>query len=153
MRHRRIRRFAGVLTVEDLAEELVGEINDEHDPRDDESSATTEDGVWVINGETHIDEMERVIGRDLPRGDYETMAGLLIAELGKLPELGTELVVDLVAEGADFLEDEPRTRSVVIEVLEVDRHVPSRLRVELTPEPATEEDDAAPTADRDEERS
>ncbi|WP_306303547.1 hemolysin family protein [Rhodococcus sp. BS-15] len=82
--------FAGVLTIEDLAEELVGEITDEHD-EDIAGVEDQEDGVWLMDGDVHVDEVERTIGRDmlLPRGDYETLAGLLIAEGGNLPESET----------------------------------------------------------------
>ncbi|WP_394855320.1 hemolysin family protein [Rhodococcus cerastii] len=126
--------FAGVLTIEDLAEELVGEITDEHD--DDEDIAGVhdqEDGVWLMDGDVHVDEVERTIGRDmlLPRGDYETLAGLLIAEGGNLPEVGDTVRIDLAVFGADLMEDEPPRPSLEVEVLEVDRHVPSELRIRL----------------------
>jgi len=71
--------FAGVLTIEDLAEELVGEITDEHDDAATSVLEPDGDNIWLMGGDVHIDEAERAIGRDLPRGDFETVAGLLIA--------------------------------------------------------------------------
>lgn len=124
--------FTGVLTIEDMAEELVGEITDEHDPA--LAGAEQEaDGVWVMDGDIHVDEVEREIGRNLqlPRGDYETLAGLLIAEDGTLPEQGDTLRVELAVDSADLVDDEPPRRELVAEVLEVDRHVPSKLRVSV----------------------
>ncbi|MDV8054595.1 MULTISPECIES: hemolysin family protein [unclassified Rhodococcus (in: high G+C Gram-positive bacteria)] len=126
--------FAGVLTIEDLAEELVGEITDEHDGDEDIAGVhDQEDGVWLMDGDVHVDEVERTIGRDmlLPRGDYETLAGLLIAEGGNLPEVGDTVRIDLAVFGADLMEDEPPRPSLEVEVLEVDRHVPSELRIRL----------------------
>ncbi|MEU3472930.1 HlyC/CorC family transporter [Rhodococcus sp. 15-2388-1-1a] len=125
--------FAGVLTIEDLAEELVGEITDEHDDEDIAGVHDQEDGVWLMDGDVHVDEVERTIGRDmlLPRGDYETLAGLLIAEGGNLPEVGDTVRIDLAVFGADLMEDEPPRPSLEVEVLEVDRHVPSELRIRL----------------------
>ncbi|MDZ7930769.1 MAG: hemolysin family protein [Rhodococcus sp. (in: high G+C Gram-positive bacteria)] len=124
--------FAGVLTIEDLAEELVGEITDEHD-EDIAGVEDQEDGVWLMDGDVHVDEVERTIGRDmlLPRGDYETLAGLLIAEGGNLPEVGDTVRIDLAVFGADLMEEVPPRPSLEVEVLEVDRHVPSELRIRL----------------------
>ena len=92
--------FCGVLTVEDLAEELVGEISDEHDTAHDVAADVAADGeTWVMDGDLPIDEAERTIGRDLPRGDYETIAGLVIHQGGDLPEEGDTFLVELPATG------------------------------------------------------
>jgi len=124
--------LTGVITIEDLAEELVGEITDEHD-EDIAGVEDQEDGVWLMDGDVHVDEVERTIGRDmlLPRGDYETLAGLLIAEGGNLPEVGDTVRIDLAVFGADLMEEVPPRPSLEVEVLEVDRHVPSELRIRL----------------------
>jgi CBS domain containing-hemolysin-like protein len=128
--------FAGVLTVEDLAEELVGEITDEHDDEIDPVTAAS-DGVWVMAGDVHLDEVERSVGRDLPEGDHETIAGLAIAVHGSLPTAGDVVDVALPADPADLLATEPHPDEVLrIEVLEVERHVPSRVRVTVVDAPA-----------------
>ncbi|WP_369374958.1 hemolysin family protein [Promicromonospora sp. Populi] len=121
--------FAGVLTVEDLAEELVGEITDEHDDEIDPVTAAS-DGVWVMAGDVHLDEVERAVGHDLPDGDHETIAGLAIAVHGSLPAAGDVVDVPLPADPADLVAPEPPPAEALrIEVLEVERHVPSRVRV------------------------
>src|SRR5699024_5285683 len=94
--------LAGVLTVEDLAEELVGEITDEHDDDVAEPTVVVRDGVWTMAGEVHVDEVERAVGHDLPRGDWETIAGLVIAVHGALPEAGASVVVLLPPDPADL---------------------------------------------------
>jgi CBS domain containing-hemolysin-like protein len=137
--------FAGVITLEDLAEELVGEITDEHDEAGTSDSVPVEDdGVWEMPGDVHVDEVERALGTDLPRGDYETVAGLVIAAHGGLPEEGATLEVELPPDPGDLVhDDDPAPRFLRIQVLAVDRHVPSRVRLEL-PAPAathTPEDD------------
>lgn len=125
--------FFGVLTMEDLAEELVGEITDEHDAGSlDEPSQAGGDGVWVMSGDIHVDEAERSIGADLPRGDYETVAGLLIAHNRGLPEVGDTFEIDLLEDPADLIsDDEPKRRFVIAEVLAVASHVPSEVRITL----------------------
>jgi CBS domain containing-hemolysin-like protein len=125
--------FTGVITLEDLAEELVGEITDEHDEEVSPQYVPVEgDGVWEMPGDVHVDEVERALGTDLPRGDYETIAGLVIAHHGGLPGEGTTLEIELPPDPADLVhDDEPRPRFLRIEVLAVDRHVPSRVRLEL----------------------
>ncbi len=77
--------FAAILTLEDLAEELVGEITDEHDDNAAEPAALATGEAWIIPGGFHIDEVERTIDHRLPQGDYETIAGLVIAAYGALP--------------------------------------------------------------------
>jgi len=123
--------FAGVLTIEDLAEELVGEITDEHD--DGATSVLTRDGenAWLMGGDVHVDEAERAIGHDLPRGDFETVAGLLIAECGALPGVGERVRIALPVDPADLVLAEPTRRVLDVDILEVDRHVPSEVRVSL----------------------
>ncbi|MCP2264199.1 hemolysin family protein [Promicromonospora thailandica] len=126
--------FAGVLTVEDLAEELVGEITDEHDDETDPVTAAS-DGIWVMAGDVHLDEVERAVERDLPEGDHETIAGLAIAAHGALPVAGDVVDVVLPPDPADLVAAEPHPAEALrIEVLEVERHVPSRVRVTVVEE-------------------
>ncbi|MET0473120.1 MAG: hemolysin family protein [Mycobacterium sp.] len=122
--------FAGVLTIEDMAEELVGEIADEHDPDvvDDHISAIG-DG-WLIRGDVHLDEVARTLGHQLPQGDYETLAGLVIAEFGGLPRVGDGVEIALDPDPADLaLAATPPTRTVLAEVRAVDHHVPASVFV------------------------
>ncbi|MFC4005212.1 hemolysin family protein [Prauserella oleivorans] len=123
--------FAGVITVEDIAEELVGEIADEHDlPGAD--TVRLPDGSWVVDGGMHVDEVERLLGHELPQGDYETIGGLVITELGTLPSPGDAVTVALrLPPGAD--EDaEPVRLSATVGT--VDRRVPARVRLHLDPD-------------------
>lgn len=120
--------LAGVITLEDIAEELIGEITDEHDPEGEDQPTVDETG-WTLPGTTHIDEVERLLGHDLPDGDYETIAGLVITQLQRLPAPGETVTVDLPRPpGAD--EDEPR-RQIRITVRTVDRHVPDSVSLTL----------------------
>jgi CBS domain containing-hemolysin-like protein len=136
--------FTGVITLEDLAEELVGEITDEHDEANPEYVPVEGDGVWEMPGDVHVDEVERALGVDLPRGDYETIAGLVIAHHGGLPEEGATLEIELPPDPADLVrDDDPPRRILQVEVLAVDRYVPSRVRLTL-PDAATP---AAPVAE------
>jgi CBS domain containing-hemolysin-like protein len=120
--------LAGVITLEDIAEELVGEITDEHDPEGEDQPTVDESG-WTLSGTTHIDEVERLLGHDLPDGDYETIAGLVITQLQQLPAPGETITVDLPrTPGAG--EDEP-LRQIRITVRTVDRHVPKSVSLTL----------------------
>lgn len=127
--------FAGVITIEDLAEELVGEITDEHDTDVAEVQAiAAADGSWIVSGSTPVDEVERAMDRDLPEGDYETLAGLLIAVHGRLPEVGTTVAIDLGEDLGRLPGEDPSVRQVQLEVLELDGHVPGRIRLTLLDE-------------------
>lgn len=87
-----------------------------------------------MDGDLHIDEVERVIGADLERGDFETLSGLAIAAAGRLPEPGDTVRVELPLQGADVIEDDHTSRALLIEVVELERHVPHVLRVQLVTE-------------------
>lgn len=133
--------FVGVLTLEDLAEELVGELTDEHDEAEPAPVADAA-GAWLVPGDEPLDEVERTIGQDLPEGDYQTLAGLVIAEHGRLAEPGTVVEVRLPVDANDLLDDEaPEARFALLEVVEVESHVPSQVRITLAAaDPLTEEE-------------
>jgi CBS domain containing-hemolysin-like protein len=85
---------AGVLTLEDVVEELVGEITDEHDPKGKRAERLP-DGSWLIPGILRPDEVGEVTGVALPEaGEYETIAGLVLARLGRLATDGDFTVVE-----------------------------------------------------------
>lgn len=120
--------LAGVITLEDIAEELVGEITDEHDPVDEGAASIADgEGGWLLPGTLHIDEVERLLGHDLPSGDYQTIAGLVINELGLLPEPGDAVTVELPRRAG--AEDEEPHRWVTVTVRTVDRRVPATVRL------------------------
>jgi len=123
--------FAGVLTIEDMAMEIVGEITDEHDAAVADAVSPQGDDVWVMAGDVHLDEVERAIGHALPRGNVETIAGLLIAEFGALPAEGDTVTVDLPVDPADLVDDIPLRRRLEVDVLRVERHVPTEVRVRM----------------------
>ncbi|KPP90365.1 MAG: hypothetical protein HLUCCA08_15500 [Rhodobacteraceae bacterium HLUCCA08] len=123
--------FAGVLTIEDLAMEIVGEITDEHDVPVGDAVVPDGDNIWIMDGDVHLDEVERAIGHDLPRGDIETIAGLLIAAFGTLPTEGDTVLVDLPVDPADLVDDRPMRRRLEVDVMRVERHVPTEVRVRL----------------------
>ena len=84
--------LAGIVTLEDLLEELVGEIEDEYDVRQS-LIKKIDDDLFMVDGRTEIDALMDVLGADLPEGDYNTVAGLILKELGRIPEQGDEAVV------------------------------------------------------------
>ncbi|WP_435121109.1 hemolysin family protein [Micromonospora tulbaghiae] len=120
--------FAGVITLEDLAEELVGPIRDEDDPPD-RAAARQEDGSWVVPARWRIDEVADSTGIELPEApEYDTLSGLVMRELGRVPEVGDRLEIPVAADG-DRPAGGPR---VLVEVLAVDRHVADSVRLRPT---------------------
>jgi CBS domain containing-hemolysin-like protein len=108
--------LAGVITTEDIAEELVGEITDEHDPAG-RDALRVGDGEWTVPGTLGIDEVERLVGEELPEGDWATLGGLVIDRLQRLPSVGDAVQVD--AGG----------RRLVLTVCTVERRVPGSVRI------------------------
>ena len=91
--------FAGVITLEDVAEELVGPILDEDDlPEPDARRGP--DGTWQVPGRWRVDEVADATGIALPDSDaYETLSGLILERLGRIPVVGDEIELDLVRGG------------------------------------------------------
>lgn len=82
---------AGVVTLEDLVEEIVGEITDEHD-RPNPHAYRRRDGLWSLSGLLRPDEAAELTGVDLPSSDdYDTLGGLFTSELGRIPEVGDQV--------------------------------------------------------------
>lgn len=84
---------AGIVTLEDILESIVGNIQDEYDDEEDEISRVN-DSTFYVDGTTDIEEVEELTGRTFPRDDYDTIAGYIIARLGYLPENGKHDVVE-----------------------------------------------------------
>ena len=132
--------FAGIITIEDIAEELVGEIADEHDAADAEVTELA-DG-WVLPGDLHLDEAARLIDQRLPRGDYETIAGLLMHSFGRLPDVGDTIEIPLPIDSADLATESPTTRKLLaVTVRSVDRRIPASAFVAVRYEPQAVGDD------------
>ncbi len=84
---------AGIVTLEDLVEELIGDIRDEYDQVGGETRRLL-GGSFEVEGLLNLEDFEDEVGFELPDGPYETVAGLIVSLLGKLPAVGDHVVVD-----------------------------------------------------------
>jgi len=75
---------AGLVTLEDLIESILGNIQDEYDDEEEDIEQLSEN-VFTIDGVTDLDEVSERLGRTLPEGDYDTLAGMIMANLGYIP--------------------------------------------------------------------
>ena len=94
---------SGIVTLEDVVEELVGDVRDEHDRRRT-TAARSADGSWYLPGVLRPDELWETTGLRVPDdGPYETLGGLIMAELGRIPDVGDEVVAgDVVLQVAQM---------------------------------------------------
>ena len=104
---------AGLVTLEDVVEEIVGDVRDEHDRRETSPVRRLGGDAWLVSGLLRDDEIAEATGFRMPEGDYETVAGLVLAKLGRIPDAGDEVRVD------DWR----------ITVVQMDRHRVAELRV------------------------
>ena len=120
---------AGIVTLEDLVEELIGDIRDEYD---DDESATVRDagGVVEVDGLTNLEDFVEDTGVELPEGPYETAAGFVVSRLGRLPHLGAS--VDVAGRA--------------LTVVEMDGRRMARLRLAAAPVPDAPGGDETPGA-------
>ncbi len=114
----------GIVTLEDLIEEVIGDIRDEYDA-DVAESRRLAGGEVEVDGKLNLDEIADISGVDLPEGPYATVAGFVMAELGRLPKTG------------DVVEHD----GVRLTVVRTEGRRAARLRV--TPRPAEKSDDGA----------
>ena len=85
---------AGVLTVKDLIEPLVGELHDEFDESDDPEVVRVDVNRWLVDGRTSVDDVHDRLGIELPEGEYVTIGGFLFDGFGHIPVEGERLAVD-----------------------------------------------------------
>ena len=112
------RNVAGLVTIEDLLEELVGEISDEHEPQSEAQFKRLDDLTAEADARIHVDEINRILGLDLPEEeDYNTLGGFVSTHLGRIPERGAAF---------DYL-------GATFTVLEAEPQRVKRLRIELQP--------------------
>jgi len=117
---------AGVVTLEDVVEEIVGDIADEHD-RYGSRLRQRPDGSWIVSGLLRPDEVRDATGLALPEHeDYDTVAGLLVRALGRIPERGDQADVPLPVvipedDDEDPVQEFAQLRVVRMDGLRVDR--------------------------------
>lgn len=116
---------AGIVTMEDLLEAIVGNIQDEYD-NEDEEIVEVDDNLFTIDGTTAIEEVNELVDDVIPEGDYETLGGFIISQLGYLPKNGDMSVVEF--------------ENLKLTVLNVEDRRIGKVRVEVLPKPEPEED-------------
>jgi len=102
-----------MVTIEDLIEEIVGDVRDEHD--DATPDVVAAGTGWRVSGLLRIDEVSIETGYRAPEGEYETIGGLVLQQLGHIPEAGE--VVELPSLDADGLPDDSmRWQATVVQM-------------------------------------
>lgn len=128
---------AGIVTLEDVIEEIVGDISDEHD-RLGSRGRQRRDGSWVLSGMLRPDEVEDLTGIELPEDEsYDTVGGLVMRSLGKVPETGDIAEVP-VPDRTD--PDEPREQLAVLAVEHMDGLRVDRVSLRLLDTPTAGEE-------------
>ena len=112
---------SGIITMEDLLESIVGNIQDEYDDEEAEISRIGEN-IFTVDGATALDEVSGLIDTELPEGDYDTIAGFLVDRLGRIPEPGEHPTVEY--EGNKFVVQAVEDRRIA-QILIEKKHDPA----------------------------
>ncbi len=105
---------SGVITLEDIIEEIVGEIEDEYDTHKEAQIQEMGDGRLVADAAVPLADLSARLGREFPDGDFESLGGLLVHRAGRVPEVGTTLMLD----GLKFIVREAdATHIVTVEII------------------------------------
>ena len=112
---------AGLVTMEDLLEEIVGEIRDEHDEGEEEPIVRIADGESIVEAGTNIEDVNAALGISLPHEEFETIGGYTVGMFGRLPHEGEEIEA---SEGVKLRVDRTRNRRILtVRVLTAPREV------------------------------
>jgi len=84
---------SGLITIEDVLEEIVGDIDDEHDAEAVEDIQRLDEGHYLVQALTTIDDFNEALGTEFSDNDYDTIGGLVVAEFGRLPETGETVTI------------------------------------------------------------
>ena len=114
---------AGLVTLEDIVEAIVGNIQDEYDNEDEEISKINET-TFTIDGVTDLEEVEEQLGIEFPKDDFDTLGGFIISQLGFLPQDGDMNAVEF--------------ENIRFTVLNVEDRRIGKVKVEILPKPETE---------------
>ena len=115
---------AGLVTLEDMLEEIVGEIRDEYD-RESEPVVDEGDGVFVVSGKTDIDAAGERLGVHIEREGFDTVGGYILSRLGRVPAVGETFDID----------------NLTVDVLDAERRRVHRVRIRRRLEPAPRADE------------
>ncbi len=115
---------AGIVTMEDLLESIVGNMQDEYDNEEEDIERVSED-IFNFDGMTDTEEVDEVLGITLPDGEYDTIGGFIMSELGRIPQEDEKPVIE--AEGFRFTVEEMQERRI------------ERVRAERLPEVENDE--------------
>ena len=85
---------AGIVTMEDILEEIVGEIHDEYDEKEDELVQKISDREYIIEGSMHLDDVNDHLDTELDSEDYDSLGGFIIEHLDRLPVAGDEVITE-----------------------------------------------------------
>ena len=115
---------AGLVTIEDIFEELVGDVSDEHEPEEPAMIQRIDDLTAEADARTYLDELNRVLGLNLPEdAGYDTLGGFVTTTAGKIPLIGTTF----------------EHGGVKYTVIDAEPQKVNRVRIEMAPQPVTEE--------------
>ena len=123
---------AGIVTLEDVLESIVGNIQDEYDDEEEEISKI-DDTTFTVDGVTYIDELDEVFHVSLPEGDYDTVGGFIISRLGYLPQDGEMNVVEY--------------KNLRFTVLNVEDRRIGKVKIEILPVEEEKEEETPETVD------
>lgn len=117
---------AGIVTMEDLIEEIMGDISDEYDDDESDGISQISEEMWIVEGDTELFDLQAALDIELPLEKYDTVSGFIISELGRLPEFTDLNSIDsaIIYDGYRFIitkaEEKVVTKVKILKVIQDD---------------------------------
>lgn len=102
---------AGIVTIEDVLEEIVGDLNDEYDDENDKEIKPLDENTYIVKGSVHLDKIINLTGVQLPTDEYDTLSGFLISQIGTMPDTAENPVFEY--EGLVFKIEKAEERRIL----------------------------------------
>ena len=116
---------AGVISIRDILEQLVGDLSDEFDEDEEPTIVKIRAGRWLVDGQTHVDKVREALGLEIPEGEYVTFAGYILDLAGEIPAAGS-----VYAEGDWSFRVQSVTKRRISEIVAEYHEPPSVLEVD-----------------------
>jgi CBS domain containing-hemolysin-like protein len=111
----------GLITIEDLMEEIIGEVHDEFEKKEEKAFEQLDNDVWIVDARQRVSDVNKKLDIKIPEGEYDTLSGFVFSLLGKLPIVGDEVKYDDILVSVERIHKRRITKVKIIKAHKTER--------------------------------